>query len=523
MSAHGPAHDPYETRGRLQGAEASDEFARWRELPPRLHPVEPQPLPLDLARLLHRLRLRYVRQTGPAILARAREEGWDHAHLLKVLFAEEAAGRDRSTREMHRKAARLPSGKTFDAWEPKASAIPGEAQWALRTLDWIGRAENLVLVGPSGTGKSHFAEAIAHAAIDRDLRVSWFTLETLTATIARSRIDASTGKVVERIVRSELVVVDDIGLLPAGDRRGRGTVSARRRGVREALADPDLEPASRPGSTRSFRRASRRPPSIASSTTPTSSSPRVDRIASPRPRGSRRRAAAGHGWQRAAGTARWSQQSEPGLNERCTVVVMGRAAVRALLGAGLLAGSLAMAAGVRAAGEVVVAVSPSEVEVGEPVEVLLRTFRIIDQSDLSLPFESPIEPYPVASGAWNILYSWADYPFDVVAQHEGDTDVRVALTRDPSDSTLWRGTMSLPSAGTWTIWVRNFPDKEPGSTTTVTVRPGRSAPAASPPPVSAPTTGTASVEAAPAAFIGVLVGLVVGALVAFAWRRRPTS
>jgi DNA replication protein DnaC len=117
---------------------------------------------------------------------------------------------------MHRKAARLPSGKTFDAWEPKASAIPGEAQWALRTLDWIGRAENLVLVGPSGTGKSHFAEAIAHAAIDRDLRVSWFSLEALTATIARSRIDVSTGKVVDRIVRSELVVVDDIGLLPAG-------------------------------------------------------------------------------------------------------------------------------------------------------------------------------------------------------------------------------------------------------------------------------------------------------------------
>ena len=98
----------------------------------------------------------------------------------------------------------------------QASAIPGDAQWALRTLDWIGRAENLVLVGPSGTGKSHFAEAIAHAAIDRDLRVSWFSLESLTATIARSRIDATTGKVVERIVRSELVVIDDIGLLPAG-------------------------------------------------------------------------------------------------------------------------------------------------------------------------------------------------------------------------------------------------------------------------------------------------------------------
>ncbi len=212
----GPSHDAYETRSRLQGAEAADEFAQWRELPPRLQPAAPQPLPPDVARLLHRLRLRYVRLAGPAVLARARDEGWDHARVRRGRRAEAAAGRDRSTRELHRKAARLPSGKTFDAWDPAASAIPGDAQWALRSLDWIGRAENLVLVGPSGTGKSHFAEAIAHAAIDRDLRVSWFSLESLTATIARSRIDATTGRVVERIVRSELVVIDDIGLLPAG-------------------------------------------------------------------------------------------------------------------------------------------------------------------------------------------------------------------------------------------------------------------------------------------------------------------
>ena len=182
----------------------------------RAWPDEPPPLPADLFRLFHRLRLRYAREAGPALLARARAEGWDHARLLKALLAEEAVGRDRATRELHRKPARLPSGKTFEAWDPAASAIPAEAQWALRTLDWIGRAENLVLVGPTGTGKSHFAEAICHAAVDRDLRVSWFTLESLTATIARSKVDATTAKVVERIVRSELVVVDDIGLLPAG-------------------------------------------------------------------------------------------------------------------------------------------------------------------------------------------------------------------------------------------------------------------------------------------------------------------
>jgi DNA replication protein DnaC len=244
----GSFHDTLETRGRLRGAESADEFAGWRDLPPRLHAPEQPAWPLDLARLLHRLRLPHVREAGPAILARAQDEGWDYAQVLKVLLAEEAAGRDRSTRELHRREARLPSGKTFEAWDPKASAIPDEAQWALRSLDWMGRAENLVLVGPSGTGKSHFAEAIAHAAIDRDLRVSWFSLESLTATIARSRIDASTGKVVERIVRSELVVVDDIGLLPAGPEEAEALYRLVDAAYEKTLTDRYVQPA--PGAVR---------------------------------------------------------------------------------------------------------------------------------------------------------------------------------------------------------------------------------------------------------------------------------
>jgi hypothetical protein len=200
---------------------------------------------------------------------------------------------------------------------------------------------------------------------------------------------------------------------------------------------------------------------------------------------------------------------------------MGRIAVRALLGAGLLVGSLATAAEVRAAGEVVVAVSPAEVEVGEPVEVLLRTFVPIGRQGI-LPQSSAREPYPAPSGFWNVLFPWDDYPFDVVAQHAGDADVPVELARDPSDSTLWRGFASLPSAGTWTIWVRNFPGKEPGSTTTVTVRPGGPVATASPPPNTTPT-GQSSIEAGPVALTAALVGLVVGVLVALAWRRRPAS
>lgn len=199
---------------------------------------------------------------------------------------------------------------------------------------------------------------------------------------------------------------------------------------------------------------------------------------------------------------------------------MGRIAVRGLLGFCLLVGSLSLASDVRAAGAVVVAVSPSEVGVGEPVEVLLRTFVPIERQGI-LPGTNPREPYPVSSGYWNVLIPWDDYPFDVVARHDGDADVPVILVRDPSDSTLWRGFVSLSSAGMWTIWVRNFPGQEPGSTATVTVRPGVSATTAAPASNATITTGRATIEAGPAALIAALAGLV-GVLIALAWRRRAT-
>ncbi len=98
-----------------------------------------------------------------------------------------------------------------------------------------------------------------------------------------------------------------------------------------------------------------------------------------------------------------------------------------------------MAAEVRAAGEVVAA---SEVEVGEPVEVLLRTFVPIGRQGI-LPGTNPREPYPAPSGSWNVLFPWHDYPFDVVGQHDGDTDVPVTLTRDPLDATSTDGVKLL--------------------------------------------------------------------------------
>lgn len=135
-------------------------------------------IPDELERILRRMRLPYLRKAAPDVLATARAQRWDPAEVLRVLLAEEVTGRDSATRRMRRKSANFPTGKTFSSWRPEDSSISEATQNALATLEWIGRHENLAVAGPSGTGKSHFVEALAHAAIENDMRVAWFTLES---------------------------------------------------------------------------------------------------------------------------------------------------------------------------------------------------------------------------------------------------------------------------------------------------------------------------------------------------------
>jgi DNA replication protein DnaC len=135
-------------------------------------PPTPPPITEELDRLLRRLRLPYMRKAAPEVIATAAAQRWEHSEVLRMLLAEEAAGRDRATIGTRRRASGLPAGKTFDAWEPAASAIPKPTQQALQTLEWVDRAEVLCVCGPSGTGKSHFIEALGHHAIDRGKSVA---------------------------------------------------------------------------------------------------------------------------------------------------------------------------------------------------------------------------------------------------------------------------------------------------------------------------------------------------------------
>jgi DNA replication protein DnaC len=173
-----------------------------------------QPTLDEITALCRRLRLRYIREQAPDVLLTAKAQRWDPAELLRVLLVAEAEGRDRSTIEHHRRKARFPAGKTFHTWQADRSSIPAASQAALRILEWVDRAENLVVCGPSGTGKSHFCEALGHAAVEAGRTVRWFSVEDLGALVRRHLVDDSIAKAFAPILRAQLVIVDDTGLLP---------------------------------------------------------------------------------------------------------------------------------------------------------------------------------------------------------------------------------------------------------------------------------------------------------------------
>jgi DNA replication protein DnaC len=180
------------------------------------------PIPDELDRLLRRLRMPYVRRAAPEVIATAASQRWEPAEVLRVLLAEEAAGRDQANLRTRRKRAAFPSGKTFGDWDEQASSIPRPTQDALRSLEWVQRKENLSICGPSGTGKSHFCEALGQAAVEAGMTVAWFTIEDLGVMVRRHRPDDSVTRAMSRLIRTDLIIVDDIGLLPVSPDAAEG-------------------------------------------------------------------------------------------------------------------------------------------------------------------------------------------------------------------------------------------------------------------------------------------------------------
>jgi DNA replication protein DnaC len=177
----------------------------------------PAELPADLAQGLRRLKLSTMRRLAPELLTVAKTQRWSPEELLRTLVEAEIASRDASNAQARLKQARFPVAKSLEEFDVAASSIPRATFDYLASLEWITAKECPCLVGPAGTGKSHVLIGLGHAAVEAGKRVRYFTAAELVETLFRGLADNSVGRVIDQILRTDAVIIDEIGFAPLDD------------------------------------------------------------------------------------------------------------------------------------------------------------------------------------------------------------------------------------------------------------------------------------------------------------------
>jgi DNA replication protein DnaC len=165
-----------------------------------------------LTLILNDLRLPAIKQDWPEYAARADKETWPAARLLTALAEHEIAERDRRRIERHLLEARLPPGKTIDAFDFNAVPTLSKAQFlALCAGDaWLEKGANVILVGPPGGGKSHLAAAIGLALIENGWRVLFTRTSELVQKLQVARRDLALESAITKLDKYHLLVLDDL-------------------------------------------------------------------------------------------------------------------------------------------------------------------------------------------------------------------------------------------------------------------------------------------------------------------------
>lgn len=174
----------------------------------------PAALPADLEAGLKRLKLATVRRIAPEILQAATTQRWKPDDILRTLVEAEIAARDEANRRGCHRQAGFPVATTFDGFDVAASSVPQATVDYLAGLEWVRAPENLCLIGPAGTGKSHLLIAAGHAAVEAGHRVRYLSAAELVETLYRGQADNSVGRVIDQLLRNDIVLVDEVGFAP---------------------------------------------------------------------------------------------------------------------------------------------------------------------------------------------------------------------------------------------------------------------------------------------------------------------
>lgn len=176
-------------------------------------------MPETIEMLLKELKLpaflrHYQRHQQQAI-----EQGYGHIRYLSGLCEQEVADRYQKRVQRWTREAGLPAGKSFANLKlTELSAAVQQQMIALKDhTDWAHLAGNVLLIGPSGVGKSHIAAALAHQLIEQNVRVKWFSAVALVQSLQQAKRDLALMTAMTRLDKYQVLVVDDIGYVKKTD------------------------------------------------------------------------------------------------------------------------------------------------------------------------------------------------------------------------------------------------------------------------------------------------------------------
>jgi DNA replication protein DnaC len=149
------------------------------------------------------------------VVANAETQQASYLELIKMLMDKELIHRKQKDLEKRTKKARLPLAYNLDLYDfTVPNGLEKKQLNQLRELKWLEQNFNVILMGPSGTGKTYIAAGLCFDAVDKGYRAYFKTMEELIKVLKMKDIVRTAAAEYTRIMRAHLLVIDDIMMFP---------------------------------------------------------------------------------------------------------------------------------------------------------------------------------------------------------------------------------------------------------------------------------------------------------------------
>jgi DNA replication protein DnaC len=169
----------------------------------------------QLHQMLPNLRLKGMQTALEHRNRQAIEAQWSYLEFLAALLEDEAACRDQKQLATRLRQAKINTNKTLEAFDFHFNpALNRQEVLHLATCEFVRQKRNVLLCGPTGVGKSHLAQALAHEACRLGFRALYVSTHEMLRHIHGGRADDSYARRLKQYLRPDLLVLDDFGLKP---------------------------------------------------------------------------------------------------------------------------------------------------------------------------------------------------------------------------------------------------------------------------------------------------------------------